>query len=358
MRRRTSARSRLGSMWMSLARWSKAYCRSRSTARTTCWSELSSSASVPMSTNCSRLPMSSEERAHPLRLLQAALEGEDLVDGLEDLGAKAQHRFHDVAGGVLEVVERRAVEGIHHGHGHAPPVEAHRHQQVLARERLRHDGGEGARVELERVDAHECGAGGLAEQRPQLGLVHVFPAREAAGQAERRDQFERGHIAVVAVGAGPGLLRERLRARAGVGADRLGLGRGDEVALLQQGEDARQGEGVVTARDPGARRGRGGGLRSGGHGLVACITQYGENPVTAEAPIPAPQCACHIHMLRRAGCSDRGRAGPGNPRGNAHICSRILRARCVQINFGIDTGARRRTYSSVEQGQRVMKRGR
>ncbi|KAF1036247.1 MAG: hypothetical protein GAK34_03334 [Delftia tsuruhatensis] len=43
-------------MWMSLARWSKAYCHSQSTTRTTPWSLASSCLLLlPSSTSCSKL---------------------------------------------------------------------------------------------------------------------------------------------------------------------------------------------------------------------------------------------------------------------------------------------------------------
>ncbi len=58
MRKRTSPTSRRGSMWMSLARWSNAYCHSQSTTWTMCWSLASNCLFVwPISTSCSKLPI-------------------------------------------------------------------------------------------------------------------------------------------------------------------------------------------------------------------------------------------------------------------------------------------------------------
>ncbi|MCY1369471.1 hypothetical protein D9M69_565160 [compost metagenome] len=57
MRKRITPCSRRGSRWMSLARWSKAYCQSQSTTCTTCWSLASSCLlALPSSTSCSKLP--------------------------------------------------------------------------------------------------------------------------------------------------------------------------------------------------------------------------------------------------------------------------------------------------------------
>ena len=56
MRKRTSPASRRGSMWMSLARCSKAYCHSQSTTLTMCASLASTVLlALPSSTSCSRL---------------------------------------------------------------------------------------------------------------------------------------------------------------------------------------------------------------------------------------------------------------------------------------------------------------
>ncbi len=56
MRKRTMPCSRRGSMWMSLARCSKAYCHSQSTMRTMCASLASNCLSLlPSSTSCSKL---------------------------------------------------------------------------------------------------------------------------------------------------------------------------------------------------------------------------------------------------------------------------------------------------------------
>ncbi len=56
MRKRITPCSRRGSRWMSLARWSKAYCQSQSTTRITPWSLASSCLLVlPSSTSCSKL---------------------------------------------------------------------------------------------------------------------------------------------------------------------------------------------------------------------------------------------------------------------------------------------------------------
>jgi hypothetical protein len=55
MRKRTSPTSRRGSMWMSLARCSKAYCHSQSTTLTMCASLASSDLlALPSSTSCSK----------------------------------------------------------------------------------------------------------------------------------------------------------------------------------------------------------------------------------------------------------------------------------------------------------------
>src|SRR3989475_9168159 len=56
MRKRIPPGSRRGSLWLSLARWSKAYCHSQSTTRTTPWSLASSCLLLlPSSTSCSKL---------------------------------------------------------------------------------------------------------------------------------------------------------------------------------------------------------------------------------------------------------------------------------------------------------------
>ncbi|MNK71102.1 hypothetical protein D3C87_905430 [compost metagenome] len=56
MRKRITPCSRRGSRWMSLARWSKAYCHSQSTTCTTLWSLASSCLLLlPSSTSCSKL---------------------------------------------------------------------------------------------------------------------------------------------------------------------------------------------------------------------------------------------------------------------------------------------------------------
>jgi hypothetical protein len=57
IRKRTTPISRRGSMWMSLARCSKAYCSSQSTMLTMCWSLASGSRLEPSSSICSRLPI-------------------------------------------------------------------------------------------------------------------------------------------------------------------------------------------------------------------------------------------------------------------------------------------------------------
>ena len=58
MRKRIAPMSRRGSRWMSLARWSKAYCHSQSTTCTTPWSLASSWLLLrPSSTSCSKFAM-------------------------------------------------------------------------------------------------------------------------------------------------------------------------------------------------------------------------------------------------------------------------------------------------------------
>jgi hypothetical protein len=72
MRKRITPCSRRGSRWMSLARWSNAYCHSQSTTCTTPWSLASSCLLVlPSSTSCSKLaapalPPAFLRRAHRL----------------------------------------------------------------------------------------------------------------------------------------------------------------------------------------------------------------------------------------------------------------------------------------------------
>ena len=68
MRKRITPWSRRGSRWMSLARWSKAYCHSQSTTWITPWSLASSCLPLlPSSTSCSKLVVPA-----PLPLLMAA----------------------------------------------------------------------------------------------------------------------------------------------------------------------------------------------------------------------------------------------------------------------------------------------
>ena len=71
MRKRIRLSSRLGSMWMSLARLSKACWSMNSTALTTCWSDDSISVSLFIRTSCSRLPRSMPElRSRSARLTE------------------------------------------------------------------------------------------------------------------------------------------------------------------------------------------------------------------------------------------------------------------------------------------------
>ena len=60
MRKRTAPVSRRGSRWMSLARWSKAYCHNQSTSCTTPWSLASRLSRLFRSTSCSKLAAAEE----------------------------------------------------------------------------------------------------------------------------------------------------------------------------------------------------------------------------------------------------------------------------------------------------------
>ena len=128
--------------------------------------------------------------AHLLGLLQRTLEGEDLVDGFQDLGAQAEQGLDRVAGGVLDVVNRRAIVRVHHGDVQPPSLEAHRNHEVLERERLRDDRRELPGIELQGIDAHEDDVGCLGEDAAELFVIDEFAARVFAGEAEARDPSE------------------------------------------------------------------------------------------------------------------------------------------------------------------------
>ena len=174
-------RSRRGSMWMSEARWSKAYCHSQSTIWTMCWSLASNwRLPLPSSTSCSKLDRPDVTSPLRRRLLDRLGEVVEFHQIARDVIRVGDHAADVLAQDMLEFRHPLADEWLGSGDDDLARRHLHRQDTETAGVGARHDLGDASEIDLERVDVQVVEAhlaGQPFGQRLQRQQTH----RRAAG---------------------------------------------------------------------------------------------------------------------------------------------------------------------------------
>ena len=184
MRKRTIPRSRRGSMWMSEARWSKAYCHSQSTIWTMCWS-LASNWPVALAEFDQLLEarQAGGDLAACRRLLDRLGEVEELDQVARDVIGIGEDAADFLAQDRLQFLDPFADERLGGGDDDLARRHLHRQDAEAAGIGARHDIGDAGEIDLERVDVQVVEAD-LAGQPFGQRLQ-----RQQAHRRARRDPF-------------------------------------------------------------------------------------------------------------------------------------------------------------------------
>ena len=272
MRKRTRPTSRRGSMWMSDARCSNAYCHSQSTMWTTCWSLASRCPCLPSSTSCSKLPTAQLSLVRRLRALHRAGEVEEFAQVTLDVGRVREDELDLELEDLGEFVGPRTDERLAGRHRQRTPVDGHRKDPVTLGVGIGHRRRHRAQVDLQRIDVQ---------------VRDAELARQPFHQPLQRHQLV-GRLERLPLPVGDRLERvlESMRART---RKRVGLGGRHQPVGQQQLEDVVQPQPPVLRLEDGGRvrcGARGGRRLDTGHGCSHPITLHRRRRRhTAKAPL-------------------------------------------------------------------------